>query len=74
MQAFAAIALAAVACDGELKRREAQGLRQQLENRTPYADLSEEAMGDLLDQLLELLRDQGCGALMQAADPVLSPP
>jgi hypothetical protein len=74
MQAFAAIALAAVACDGELERREAQGLRQQLENRTPYADLSEEAMGDLLDQLLELVRDQGCGALIQTAVPVLSPP
>jgi hypothetical protein len=74
MQAFAAIALAAVACDGELERREAQGLRQQLENRTPYGDLSEEAMGDLLDQLLELVRGQGCGALMRSAVPVLSLP
>ena len=35
-EAFAAIALAAVACDGELASSEARSLRQHLEFRHPY--------------------------------------
>ena len=37
-EAFAAIALAAVACDGTLGRDEAHALRRSLEYRTPYKD------------------------------------
>jgi hypothetical protein len=35
-EAFAAIALATVACDGVLGKDEAHALRRQLEYRTPY--------------------------------------
>ena len=40
-EAFAAIALAAVACDGKLGRDEAHALRCQLEYRSLYSDSSE---------------------------------
>ena len=44
-EAFAAIALAAVACDGSLGRDEAHALRAQLEYRTLYSSSSEAEMG-----------------------------
>ena len=72
-EAFAAIALAAVACDGELAALEARGLRQQLEYRQPYCTWSEAAMGALLDRLLLILRQQGCEALVRQAVPLLAP-
>ncbi|MBM5792649.1 MAG: hypothetical protein FJ057_01680 [Cyanobacteria bacterium K_DeepCast_0m_m1_088] len=71
--AFAAIALAAVACDGELASLEARSLRQQLEFREPYCRFSDQAMGDLLDRLLQLLREQGWQALVMQAAPLLAP-
>ncbi len=70
-KAFAAIALAAVACDGALGQEEAHALRSQLEHRTPYADLSERQMGDLFDALLSELRARGIEALVAAAVPAL---
>ena len=72
-EAFAAIALAAVACDGRLDRDEAHALRRQLENRSIYSGLSEVEMGDLFDTLLTLLRSSGVHALITEAIPVLSP-
>ena len=72
-EAFAAVALAAVACDGELTNLEAKSLRQQLEFREPYCHLSDEAMGDLLDRLLRLLREQGWQALVSQAAPLVPP-
>ncbi|MEB3173232.1 MAG: tellurite resistance TerB family protein [Cyanobacteriota bacterium] len=72
-EAFAAICLAAVGCDGQLGREEAQALRQQLEFRTPYQQLSEQAMGELFDQLLTRLREQGWSQLVAEAIPVLAP-
>ena len=72
-EAFAAIALAAVACDGELASLEARSLRQQLEFREPYCQLSDQAMGELLDRLLRLLREQGWQALVTMAAPLLPP-
>ena len=71
-EAFAAIALAAVACDGILGRDEAHALRRQLEYRSIYRDRSEAAMGDLFDNLLHLLREQGVMGLIEQALPVLS--
>ncbi len=71
-KAFAAIALAAVACDGQLGKEEALALRGQLEHRTPYADQSEEQMGDLFDALLKELREQGTDGLVAAAVPALN--
>lgn len=73
-EAFAAIALVAVACDGSLERQEALALRQQLEGRSPYRDQSESVMGDLFDQLLDQLRREGWQTLLAAAIPALTPP
>ena len=72
-EAFAALALVAVACDGTLEREEAHALRQQLEGRTPYRNLSEASMGAMFDQLLEQLRRDGWQGLLARALPVLSP-
>lgn len=58
-KAFAAIALAAVACDGTLGRDEAKALRGLLEHRTPYADLTDLAIAELFDSLLAALRQGG---------------
>ncbi len=71
-EAFAAIALAAVACDGKLGRDEAHALRRQLENRSLYNNCSEAAMGDLFDRLLLMLREQGVPGLISNAIPELS--
>jgi hypothetical protein len=71
-QAFAAVALAAVACDGELSTLEARSLRQQLEYRQPFCELGDQAMGALLDHLLQLLRLQGWEALVAQAAPLLN--
>jgi len=72
-EAFAAIALAAVACDGSLDREEAQALRKQLEKRSPYRDLSEVTMGKMFDSLLATLRRDGYEALVSEAIPQLTP-
>ncbi len=71
-EAFAAVALAAVACDGSLDRDEAHALRAQLEGRTPYRDRSEASMGALFDGLLSELRDHGWQHLLTRAIPILS--
>ena len=71
-EAFAAIALAAVACDGRLGRDEAHALRCQLEYRSLYSDSSEAAMGELFDRLLLLLRDKGVDGLIASALPQLN--
>ena len=71
-EAFAAVALAAVACDGRLGRDEAHALRRQLENRSLYSDSSEAAMGELFDRLLLLLREQGVQGLISSALPQLN--
>lgn len=72
-EAFAAVALAAMACDGDLSVLEARSLRQQLEFRYPYRQLGENGMAQLLDKLLQLLREQGWEALVQHAAPQLQP-
>ena len=68
-----AVALAAVACDGQLATVEARSLRQQLEYRQPFCDLGDQAMGSLLDNLLQLLRLHGWEALVSQAAPLLNP-
>lgn len=73
-EAFAAICLAAVGCDGQLGRDEAQLLRNQLEFRTPFAGASEVAMGNLFDGLLTQLRRDGWQSLVQEAVPALNHP
>ncbi len=71
-EAFAAVALGAVACDGVLGKDEAHALRRQLEFRTPYCTRSEAEMGDLFDRLLTLLRQEGLNQLVNTALPALS--
>ena len=71
-EAFAAVALAAVACDGTLGRDEAHALRRQLENRSLYTSCSEAAMGELFDRLLTLLRENGVAGLIDSAVPALN--
>lgn len=71
--AFAAIALAAVVCDGQLDPLEARSLRQQLEYRHPFCQFSDAAMAELLDRLLAMLRSEGCEALVAQAVPLLLP-
>lgn len=72
-EAFAAIALVAVACDGRLDQEEARSLRQQLEGRTPFRDRSEQEMALLFDSLLGLLRSEGWQTLLERAVPRLLP-
>jgi transposase len=72
-EAFAALALVAVACDGSMDRAEAQALRQQLQSRSPYCNLSETSLAAMFEPLLERLRRHGWQALLRAALPVLSP-
>jgi tellurite resistance protein len=70
-EAFAAIALATVACDGVLGKDEAHALRRHLEYRTPYKDRSESEMATLFDQLLKRLRETGSIQLIKEALPQL---
>ena len=72
-EAFAAIALAAVACDGALDPHEAALMRAALEGRHPYRDRSEESMGRMFESLLDLLHAEGWRMLLRRAIPVLTP-
>ncbi|MCS5698708.1 tellurite resistance TerB family protein [Cyanobium sp. FGCU-52] len=73
-EAFAAIALVAVACDGTLDRQEAHALREQLEGRHPYRQASEEEMGNLFDGLLQRLRSDGWQQLLAQSLAALNGP
>jgi hypothetical protein len=70
-KAFAAIALAAVACDGAMGREEAKALRAQLDHRTPFAGLSDQFIGGMFDDLLQILREEGIDTLVAGAIPSL---
>ena len=72
-EAFAAIALAAVACDGELTSLEARELRQQLEYRQPYRTAGADHMIGLMDRLLQLLRERGWQVVVAQAVAWLNP-
>lgn len=71
-KAFAAIALAAVACDGAMGREEAKALRAELDHRTPFAELSDQTIGAMFDDLLQILRDEGLETLVAGAIPALT--
>lgn len=71
-EAFAAIALVAVACDGVVDPLEARLLRAQLDGRQPYNERSEESMGRLFEALLDQLHSDGWRALISRAIPTLS--
>ncbi|MFM7169229.1 MAG: tellurite resistance TerB family protein [Cyanobium sp.] len=71
-EAFAAIALVAVACDGVMDPLEARLLRAQLDGRHPFRERSEESMGRLFEGLLDQLHTEGWRALISKAIPALS--
>jgi hypothetical protein len=72
-EAFAAIALAAVACDGSVDPREATLLRNHLDHRYPYRDWGQDRMGRLFDQLLQQLQVHGWRGMVSEAIPMLTP-
>lgn len=71
-EAFAAIALIAVACDGVVDPHEARLLRSQLDHRHPFSGRSEESMGQLFEGLLHQLQAYGWRELLSRAVPMLS--
>ncbi len=71
--AFAAIAVASVAWDGVLTMAGTRALRHCLDYRHPYRDLRDDALADLMQRLLTLLRHKGSQHLMVEASAVLSP-
>ena len=72
-EAFAAIALAAVAADGKIRQDEASALRKVLEHRRLFREMSEQAMGNLSIELMQSLESDGVRGLMDRALLKLSP-
>jgi tellurite resistance protein len=72
-EAFAAIALAAVAADGKIRQDEASALRKVLEHRRLFSEMSEQAMGNLSIELMQSLESDGVRGLMDRALLKLSP-
>lgn len=70
--AFAAIALAAVSWDGMLSRAGSRALRHALDYREPYRQLGDNAMVELMNDLLTSLRSKGAQHLMVEAAEALS--
>lgn len=71
--AFAAIALAAVSWDGMLSRAGSRALRHALDYREPFRQLGDTTMVELMNGLLESLRNKGPQHLMVEAAVALSP-
>ncbi len=71
-EAFAAIALAAVASDGYLSEEEAQSIPFILSRMKLYEAYSDDMMRRLFDRLLATLQKEGVGALFASAKASLS--
>ena len=71
--AFAAIAVIAVACDGVLDSKEAKALRHELESRSPYKDRSTLEIGEMLNGLLQQLREERWPEVLSEAVLALTP-
>ena len=72
-EAFAAIALAAVAADGKIRQDEASALRKVLEHRRLFREMGEQAMDNLSIELMQSLESDGVRGLMDRALLKLSP-
>ncbi len=72
MEAFAAITLVAVACDGYLSDKEAESVCLALSKIHLFQGYSRERINALLEKLLEVLRNNGLNALFNAAKASLS--
>jgi uncharacterized membrane protein YebE (DUF533 family) len=66
-EAFAAIALAAAACDGYLSDDEARGISLALSKMKLFRSLPNEVVYKMFDKLLGILRHEGVTALVRAA-------
>ncbi|MDY7023534.1 MAG: tellurite resistance TerB family protein [Cyanobacteriota bacterium] len=66
-QAFAAIALTAVAADGVITDSESQIVKSTLARMELFSHYSKEAKSEMLQQLLEQIKNSGYESLMQAA-------
>lgn len=66
-EAFASIALVAIAADGYLSDQEGEDMSMLLSRMELYRDLRGEALLRMLDTLLDQLKRQGPGALIQQA-------
>jgi hypothetical protein len=70
-EAFASIALVAIAADGYLSDQEGEDMSMLLSRMELYRDLRGEALLRMLDTLLDQLKRQGPGALIQQAKVAL---
>jgi tellurite resistance protein len=66
-EAFAAIALAAIASDGYLSDDEARGISSSLSRMKLFRSYPYEVMNRMFDKLLGMIRREGVGALVDAA-------
>jgi hypothetical protein len=71
-EAFAAIPLAAVCCDSSFDHREGQVVGRQLGPRWPYREMTPEALGALMEGLLQRIREGGWGRMVHAAARALT--
>jgi hypothetical protein len=53
-------------------REEAKALRGQLDHRTPFVGLSDQIIGSMFDDLLQILRNDGLDKLVAEAIPALN--
>tara|TARA_B100001939_G_scaffold310416_1_gene292344 strand:+ start:57 stop:467 length:411 start_codon:yes stop_codon:yes gene_type:complete len=72
-EAFAAIALAAVAADGKIRQDEASALRKALEHRHLFREMDQQVMGCLASDLMGSLERDGVRNLIDRALLKLSP-
>ncbi|MFM6192686.1 MAG: tellurite resistance TerB family protein [Planktothrix sp.] len=66
-EAFAAIALIAVAADGYITASESQAITTTFSRMQLFSDYSGEKMRAMIDQLLNQLQEQGSDVLLKAA-------
>jgi hypothetical protein len=71
-QAFAAISLAALACDKAMDRVEVRMLKDQLLSRPVYASMGDGHLSKMFEGLLADLRHFGTDCIVRAAIPLLS--
>jgi len=71
-QAFAAISLAALACEKEMDRDEVRVLKEQLLSRPSYAAMGDGDLSEMFQGLLADLRRFGIDSIVRAAVPLLS--
>ena len=71
-QAFAAISLAALACDKAMDRDEVRTLKAQLLSRPAFAAMGDGELSEMFEGLLVDLRHFGTDCILRAAIPLLS--